>query len=136
MIKRIRYLRVQLVLILRLQRGVDLVQRLGVLLVADIQEVSSGKDDLAVHLALEGEVETVVTRLLLVCIVPEQRLAAAPEIAAVSLAENRQQRVAVGRIRIVNRLLRHALGRAQRILIARHSEERRFQESDRFVSGY
>ena len=90
MIERVRHLLVQLVLILRLQLWIDHVQRLGVLLVADIHEVSSGKHDLAAQLALERDVETVVARLLLVRVVPQQRLAAAPEIAAVTLAEDRQ----------------------------------------------
>ena len=135
LIKRIRHLLVQLVLILRLQRRVDLVQRLGVLLVADVQEVSPRNHDLAGNLALDIEVKTVVARLLLVLVVPQQRLAAASEIASVTRAQDGQQRVAAGRVGIRDGLLRDAVVRRQSVLVARLSQERRLQESDRLISG-
>ena len=73
MIERVRHVLVQGVLVLQLELGVDVVQRLIVKLAPKIGEVGCIYNDLARQLPLERNVQPFVVGLLKVLFIPEKR---------------------------------------------------------------
>ena len=87
---------------------IDIVDRLVVVLVSEVYEISHRRYQLSRQLMFEGNIQAIVVGLLEILRIPEYRRAAPADVCSPGLARNRNQRIAGG-IGIVDRLLRDAV---------------------------